>query len=71
MPGPVILRPGPSRPPFQSDGCVQFTTCLSFTLTVIVSSLTVTSSVNHSSSFAGELSRMSFYRGRLGFDITF
>ena len=57
--GPVMRRPGPSDPPFQSGGCVQRTTCLSFTFTVIVSPWTMMCSVNHSSSFAGDRSRMS------------
>ena len=37
VPGPVILRPGPSRPPSQSAGCVHFTTCFPSTFTLRLS----------------------------------
>jgi hypothetical protein len=41
VPGPMILRPGPSLPPFQSAGYAQFTTCLPLIFTTIVSPFTM------------------------------
>ena len=66
-----MRRPGPSRPPSQSGGCVQLTVCLSLTRTVIVSPFTMMCSVNHSLSIrdlVSEIAEATGFDGEIRWD---